>query len=285
VGDLFQPAAIDADHEQLKGTATPTSIRRENDPLPVGVEERCEVRTPQRGHLSRLRPVGVGHPELELRGPHQPLSQQPLVVGSIGGGLRVLRSPHDLRPIGREERSAVVPDPMREPSDVGAIHLHGIELHIAVDRRREDHPRPIGRGSRLRVVRPVAGHLTDITAVRIRGVELEVPQGPDIPERVVDRRRARRVVGKCRGIDDPLVALNEETAGGAPQPVRDPAHLRAIRAHHILLVASGIDRVLALKDQPGPIAAEVRFGIVATEGELPNVGQVCFTSHRLVKHF
>ena len=249
-------------------------VRREHDPLPVGMKEGREARRGEMGHLPRIASVGVGHPDLEPRGPYQPLGEEALVVGRVGGGLGIHRPPHQPAPVRREVRAAVVAHPVGYPADVAAVHLHGVELDVAVARAGEHDPLPVGRHGGLGIVGVVPRESLEIAPVRPGGVDLQVVERPDVAVRAVGGRRAVARVLEGGAVEDPAPSVVEVAAGGAPETVRHPAHVAPIRVHHVLLIAARPDAVLALEDQALAVRREIRFGVVAAEGELADAAQM-----------
>jgi hypothetical protein len=57
-------------------------------------------------------------------------------------------------------------------------------------------------------------------------------------------------------------------------------HSAAVHIHHVLLVTAVVQLLLPLKNQLPPIGREVRLGVVAAEGELPNVAQMALAGSR-----
>ena len=144
IGDALEVGAVDVDRPDVELAALGVAVvRREEDALAVRVEERRERGGVEIGDLRGLRAVGVGHVELELRGPHEPLREQALVVVELLAGLGPRGAPDDLRAVGVEERAAVAPfwhpgkrilfssnhgDPKGREFDIWAIDIDGTGL-------------------------------------------------------------------------------------------------------------------------------------------------------------
>jgi hypothetical protein len=80
--------------------------------------------------------------------------------------------------------------------------------------------------------------------------------------------------------EEPGVAGKEPATCGFTSPIGEASYIGAINPHHVLLV-TGMTVACALKRQPFPIMAEIRFGVFAAECELANRAEVTFTSNRL----
>ncbi len=87
-----------------------------------------------------------------------------------------------------------------------------------------------------------------------------------------------------RTVEHPLVVGEKEPAGGSTPAIRDPADPGPVDVHEILLIATAVGFFLALENQHSAVAGEVRFGIVAAEGQLANVLEMLFSGFRLDRH-
>ena len=179
--------------------------------------------------------------------------------------------------VGREPGATVVADAVGDLLQVAAIGVHRVQVDVPVHGAGEDQLLPIGRDGGLGVVGAVVRQLAQVGAVELRGVDLEVADGPDVALGLVGRNGAGLVVLEGAAVEDPLVAVVEEAAGGAALAVRHAAHVGAVGIDEVLLVAAGVDLFLPLEDQLLAVAREIRLGVVAAEGQLADVPQVTLT--------
>ncbi len=279
-GDLFQPGAVDVYRVEIELAASRgLVVGREDDPLAVRVPVGREVGAPQMGDLMRVAPVGVGHPELQVAGPHQPLLQKLEVVGGIRGRLGILGAPEDFGTVGAEERTAVIAHSVGDPADIAPVGVHGIQLDVAVLGAGKDQPLAVGRGRGFRVVGPVMGERLEATPVGVGGIDLEMAQGPDVALGIVGVRRTGRRVGVGGAVEDPAAAVEKVPAGGPALAVGDAVQVGAVAIDDVFLVAAGVDGFLALEDQLLAVGREIRLRVVAAGGELADVRKMPF-AHR-----
>src|SRR5688572_17640379 len=170
-----------------------------------------------------------------------------------------------------EEGTAVRSGTGRETLHVGPVRLHGIDLHVTVTHAREG-DEPIGCNRRLGVVARGARQRGDARTIRARAVDVvAVVDRPYVAAGEIRARGAarRRLVG--RRVDDLAATGKEVAARGAPHPGADTLKVGAIDLHREDLVAR---HALAggLEDEAAAVGREVRFGILATVGELADVG-------------
>src|SRR5205807_7178 len=86
-------------------------------------------------------------------------------------------------------------------------------------------------------------------------------------------RRAHSVDGVGRRKKDSVIACEEVPAGRLALPCRDTMNAATVDAHHELLIAAP-PIPCGLEDEPLAIMAEIRFGVLPTEGQLRDVAQV-----------
>ena len=135
---------------------------------------------------------------------------------------------------------------------------------------------PSGESVRLGVVAGGVGEPLEAGAVE--GVAHDVVAGghrPRVALRVVDGRRAGGVGEVGRGVEDAPVAVVEVAAGHAALAARDPPALPGRDVDHVLLVAHhALGLVHPLVDDALAVRAPVALGVLAAEGELPEVPEV-----------
>jgi hypothetical protein len=76
-----------------------------------------------------------------------------------------------------------------------------------------------------------------------------------------------------RGKKDPPIANEEVAARRLPHTGRDSAHVATVGIHHELLVATPA-ATCRLEDDALSVVAEIRLGVLASEGELSDVAKV-----------
>ena len=116
----------------------------------------------------------------------------------------------------------------------------------------------------------------ELAAVGPRGVDVVRIQAPHVAPGGIRLWRALLLFGMGRAEEDALVVRVEETAGRLAGSGRDAVQAGAIDVHDEFLIA-GAAVARALEDQPVAAAAEVRFGILPTIGELAKIGQMPLT--------
>ena len=79
--------------------------------------------------------------------------------------------------------------------------------------------------------------------------------------------------------EDPLITAEEVATRRFPHPSRDAMDVGAVDVHHILLIATAAV-ARRLKDQTLAVVAEVRFGVLAAERELPDVPKMPLAGRR-----
>ena len=175
--------------------------------------------------------------------------------------------------IGRPPRPAVVTDGVGEALHVGAVHLHGVDVEVAVLERREDDPLAVGGEDALGGVDVVVGKALDVRPVAIDGEDVVLVERPHIALRWSGTRRTSRVVGGGRAEEEALATGKEPAAGSLAAAVADALELRTIGLHHVLLVA-GASFTRGLERDPLAVAAPVRLGVLAAVGDLAEIGEV-----------
>ena len=114
-----------------------------------------------------------------------------------------------------------------------------------------------------------------VRAITIHGVHVELVQRPHVALRWIGLGRAETVVHVAGPEEQTIAPRQEPAASGFTLAVRHARQRRAIGAHHVLLIA-GATVARRLECDPLPIAAEIRFRVLATIGDLTNVRQVAF---------
>ena len=220
-----------------------------------------------------VRPVGVHDPDLEgFRGVG--VAREVLLVAREVLRCRGVVGPVDdpLAVVG-EEGAAVVAGRVGHALHVRAVGVHRVELEVAVARGREDDRLAVGRDRGLGVVPGGREERLDVAAVRLGGVDVVVVEGPDVSVRPVRPRRARRARTERRRVENPVTRRKEVGAGRLALAVGDAVAVRAVGLHREDLVA-GQRSLVGLEDEPGVVGRPVRLGVLAAEGQLPDVGEV-----------
>ncbi len=243
--------------------------------LPSGVKYGAKLAPRERGHLLQVPAVGVHDEDLERRRTPEAFTEQRLVVVELWPGRQRTSAEHDLRAIRREERTAVGPRPVGQAPDVGSVAVHRVDLHVAVaDAGEDDAPVTGDRG--LGVVPRRGGEAFDAGAVGVRAEDVvAVVDRPDVAAAEVRLRRAALAAEKRGGVEHVLLVGIEERAGRAALAVAEAAHVRAVDAHRVDLVALAAF-ARRLEDQVLAIEREVGLGVLAAEGQLLHVRQVHF---------
>src|SRR3954468_9309881 len=116
-----------------------------------------------------------------------------------------------------------------------------------------------------------------VGAVGIRRVDIIRIEAPHVAFRRVGSRRTRRVHRVRGGEEDAVIAGEEVAARRLSDASRYTPHVRAVDVHDILLIARAAV-TSRLKDETSAVVAEIRFGVLAAEGELSNVAEVRLVS-------
>src|SRR5665647_1035713 len=187
----------------------------------------------------------------------------------------------DLRAVGRPPGAAIVTRRRRELSQIAAIDIHRVDVEVPVLQRGEDELLPIRRDDAFRGVDAVAREPVQLTAVGASSVDVVRIETPHVPLRRIGLRGTVALLGVRRSEENALIVRVEEAAGGLARPGRHAMYAGAVDVHDELLIA-GASIASALEDQATAIGAEIRFGVLAAIGELPEVSQMslaCFGSH------
>ena len=106
-----------------------------------------------------------------------------------------------------------------------------------------------------------------------RRVDVVVVERPDVAVRAVRPRRAAGAGAEGRGVEDAVARREEVGAGRLALAVGDAAAVRAVRVHREDLVARQ-GALVGLEDQPCSVGGPVGLGVLSSERQLPDVGEV-----------
>ena len=228
------------------------------------------------------------HKDLELAGLHQFLSQQGLVLLHCRRVARMRGSIDDPPAVGREERASIVADLLRQAADVSPIQVHRIEIQIAVPHRGEDDRLAVRRDRRLGIIPWRGGESLELLAVQPDRKNVVVVQRPSVPAFSLGLRGAIRSTEVRRGIQYPPITGEKVAARGGAGAGADQPDIGTIQVHHVHLVAAqpgaaGRLRcprtprgpiICGLEDQFGPIERKIGLRVLATRGQLADIGQM-----------
>ena len=263
------------DHVDVELAGAAAHVGREDDASRIRMKVRSEVRGPVMRDLARLAPVCVRDPQLHVARPHEASSQQ-LPVGIEGFAFRAARPPHQAVPVGREERASIVARRVRQTRDLAAVRCHRVEFQVPVAVAGEDDAAIIEAHGGFGVVAFPIGQWREASAVGGRAEHVEVVERPDISLGSVGRSGTLAVSVMCGAIEDPRrIRVSEVPARRAPAAGGDHGLLPGREVEQVLLVATSL-LARGLEDELAPIGREVRLGVLAAEGQLSQVGQVCF---------
>src|SRR5215813_1954325 len=272
--DALQPRAVDVDYIKVEvAPALVIDVRREDDPLAVGEEVRSEAGFVELCHAALVRPVGVHHPDVQLRRADQILFEQRQIVGLLFLGLGVISAEDYLFAVVAPERPAVVAEFVGQPLHVLTVLVHRVDVQVAVAQAGED-DRPVFTDRGLGVVAVGRRQRPDVRSVEVGDEDVEAgEERPDVAARVIGLGRAIGRSLKRRGVDDVFVVGSEEGAGGLALAVRQHLHIRPVDVHREYLVAAvGLGR--ALEDQLIAVRRKIGLGVLAFVGQLFDVGEM-----------
>src|SRR4051812_44741391 len=175
--------------------------------------------------------------------------------------------------VGGPPRAAVVAELVGQLFEARAIHVHYVDVEVAVLQRCEDELLPVGRQHAFGGIDAEVGESAESRAVGAGGVDVERVEPPHIALRRIGSRRAILLERLARREENAPVTVHEISAGCLADAARYSAHPRAVDVHHVLLVA-GPTVAGALENEPLSVVAEIGFGILAAVGELPDVAQM-----------
>ena len=295
VGDSFEPGAIFIDDIEIEagGIFCIGHVRGEDDALAVRQPIRSEIRSAIVGDLMFAGAVCVHHPDFQIAGTNQAARIEIFVVGDLLGRLRMLRAVDDLFSVIGPERAAVVTQFVRELLHVCAVGIHGEDIEVAVTRGGENDVLAVARDGGFRVIAVRGCEWAEAAAIRLRRVDrVGVVNRPNIPQRIIGRRRARGIRGEGGGIKHAVAGRKEIAAGRAAFAVAehlwsggltvgsvdgDRENLIAGDVRSDRAMRGGIEKLsLMLEGKIFVIGGEVGFGALSAESKLANIGEMLF---------
>ena len=201
----------------------------------------------------------------------------------------MLRAIHDPLAVGREERPAVVSNLLRQPTGVGPIQIHRVDIQIPVTHRGPDDRLAVGRDRGLGVVPRRVRQTLRVQPVDPDGEEIVVIQRPAIGPSVT--LRLRRTVGPSQvggRVQDSAIAGEKIPAGRGAGTGADHPNLFAPEIHHVHLITAERDVgrmhsrgkrvfhpiVRRLEDEFIPAERKIGLGILSAECQLPDIRQM-----------
>src|SRR2546425_3232073 len=274
-GDALQARAIFIDQIKIEVAAVGVGhVGGEDDALAVRMEKRRKVGGAVARHLPLVAAIGLHYENLEALRAQKGSLEQLLIIGLLLGRLRVEGAIGDLLAIGGEKWPSIVAQISGQATQALAVRIHCVDVEVAVAQRSETNLLAVARDSGLGVVAGIVSQAFDARPIGARAVDLKLRKKfPDVTLAIVRRRRAFGARGACRGVDDSLAVRKKVAARGLATPRRDHTLVPAGEIHRVDLGAPPLAH-RGLKDELLVVSRKVGFGVLPSEGELPNVAQV-----------